>query len=30
VIMYQSRHFDRIFPDDNAAFEHVELVDAVP
>jgi hypothetical protein len=30
VIMYQSRYFDRIFPDDNAAFEHVELVDAVP
>src|SRR5271166_2876634 len=24
VIMYQSRYFERVFPDDNAAFEHVE------
>ena len=30
VIMYQSRYFDRVFPDDNAAFEHVEMIDAVP
>jgi hypothetical protein len=27
--MYQSRYFERDFPQDNAAFEHVELVDAV-
>jgi hypothetical protein len=30
VIMYQSRYFDRVFPEDNVAFEHVELIDAVP
>jgi hypothetical protein len=30
VIMYQSRYFDRVFPEDNMAFEHVELIDAVP
>ena len=30
VIMYQSRFFNRVFPDDNAAFEHVEMIDAVP
>ena len=30
VIMYQSRYFERVFPDDNAAFEHVEMIDAVP
>lgn len=30
VLMYQSRYFDRVFPDDNAAFEHVELIDAIP
>jgi hypothetical protein len=29
VVMYQSRYFERDFPQDNAAFEHVELVDAV-
>jgi len=30
VVMFQSRFFQREFPTDNAAFEHVELVDAVP
>ncbi len=30
VIMYQSRYFERVFPDDNASFEHVEMIDAVP
>jgi hypothetical protein len=30
VVMFQSRYFEREFPQDNAAFEHVELVDAVP
>jgi hypothetical protein len=30
VIMYQSRYFERVFPDDNVAFEHVEMIDAVP
>jgi SLOG cluster3 family len=30
VMMFQSRFFEREFPQDNAAFEHVELVDAVP
>ncbi|SRR5713101_3162434 len=29
VVMFQSRYFEREFPQDNAAFEHVELVDAV-
>jgi SLOG cluster3 family len=29
VVMFQSRFFERQFPDDNAAFEKVELVDAV-
>jgi hypothetical protein len=29
VVMFQSRYFAREFPQDNAAFEHVELVDAV-
>jgi SLOG cluster3 family len=29
VMMFQSRFFKRQFPDDNAAFERVELVDAV-
>jgi SLOG cluster3 family len=29
VIMFQSRFFDRVFPDDNAAFERVILTDAV-
>jgi len=29
VVMYQSRFFDRSFPQDNAAFERVELIDAV-
>jgi SLOG cluster3 family len=29
VVMFQSRYFERDFPQDNAAFEHVELVDAV-
>jgi hypothetical protein len=29
VVMFQSRYFERDFPKDNAAFEHVELVDAV-
>jgi hypothetical protein len=29
VVMFQSRFFERHFPDDNAAFETVELVDAV-
>ena len=28
--MYQSRYFERVFPDDNAAFEHVEMIDAIP
>jgi hypothetical protein len=27
--MFQSRYFEREFPQDNAAFEHVEMVDAV-
>jgi hypothetical protein len=30
VVMFQSRYFERDFPKDNVAFEHVELVDAVP
>src|SRR5262249_26034402 len=30
VVMFQSRYFQRDFPQDNDAFEHVELVDAVP
>jgi hypothetical protein len=29
VVMFQSRFFEREFPKDNAAFERVELVDAV-
>jgi hypothetical protein len=29
VVMFQSRYFERDFPQDNDAFEHVELVDAV-
>jgi len=29
VVMFQSRFFEREFPEDNAAFEKVELVDAV-
>ena len=29
VVMFQSRYFKRELPEDNAAFEHVELVDAV-
>src|SRR6516162_8984050 len=29
VVVYQSRYFDTMFPPDNAAFERVELVDAV-
>jgi SLOG cluster3 family len=29
VVMFQSRFFQRQFPDDNAAFEKIELVDAV-
>ena len=29
VVMFQSRYFEREFPQDNAAFERVELVDAV-
>lgn len=29
VIMFQSRFFDRVFPDDNAAFERVILTDAI-
>jgi hypothetical protein len=29
VVMFQSRFFEREFPDDNAAFERVELVEAV-
>jgi hypothetical protein len=29
VVMFQSRFFERTFPEDNAAFEHVELIDAV-
>ena len=29
VVMFQSRYFERDFPQDNAAFEHIELVDAV-
>ena len=28
--MFQSRYFERVFPRDNAAFERVELVDAIP
>jgi hypothetical protein len=30
VVMFQSRYFEREFPQDNAAFERVEVVDAVP
>lgn len=30
VTMFQSRYFEREFPQDNMAFEHVELVEAVP
>ena len=30
VVMYQSRFFERSFPDDNKAFERVVLIDAVP
>jgi hypothetical protein len=30
VVMFQSRFFERESPSDNVAFEHVELVDAVP
>ena len=30
VIMYQSRFFERAFPDDNQFFERVVLTDAVP
>jgi len=30
VVMFQSRYFERWFPKDNAAFERIELVDAVP
>jgi hypothetical protein len=30
VLMYQSRFFERSFPDDNKAFERVVLIDAVP
>jgi hypothetical protein len=30
IVMFQSRYFEREFPTDNAAFEHVELIDAVP
>jgi hypothetical protein len=29
VVMFQSRYFERVFPQDNTAFEHVELIDAV-
>lgn len=29
VVMFQSRFFERSFPEDNAAFERVEFVDAV-
>jgi hypothetical protein len=29
VVMFQSRYFERDFPQDNSAFEHVELIDAV-
>lgn len=29
VVIFQSRYFQRDFPQDNAAFEHVVLVDAV-
>ncbi|TAL79987.1 MAG: hypothetical protein EPN75_08840 [Beijerinckiaceae bacterium] len=29
VVMFQSRFFDRAFPDDNAAFERVILTDAI-
>jgi hypothetical protein len=29
IVMYQSRHFEKSFPQDNAAFERVELIDAV-
>jgi hypothetical protein len=29
VVMFQSRYFERDFPTDNSAFEHIELVDAV-
>jgi SLOG cluster3 family len=30
VVMFQSRYFEQSFPQDNAAFERVELIDAVP
>ena len=30
VVMYQSRYFEQDLPRDNVAFEHVELVDAIP
>lgn len=30
VVMYQSRFFERSFPDDNQTFERVMLIDAVP
>ena len=29
VVMFQSRFFDRVFPDDNAAFERIIYTDAV-
>jgi SLOG cluster3 family len=29
VLMFQSRYFERTFPEDYVAFEHVELIDAV-
>ena len=29
VVMFQSRYFERVFPEDNSAFERVELIDAV-
>jgi len=29
IVMFQSRYFERDFPTDNSAFEHVELVDSV-
>jgi SLOG cluster3 family len=29
VVMFQSRYFEREFPEDNSAFERVELIDAV-
>jgi hypothetical protein len=30
IVLYQSRYFQATFPLDNAAFERVELIDAVP